>query len=209
MNKTATARARLRSRASRYRLFALLSMAALAAVAACTQSDWRELAVSDAGFRVLMRGEAHYVRQDLDTPAGKMSAHLYSSDRPDSYFAVGYSDYPLALIVGARPEQVFAGVRDTWVRRIEGKLISSDRELSLAGKYPGMEFIAEGKTKGADTFVQARLYLVEQRLFQVIAMGRKNEVPQGTVNRYLNSFELIPVTETATLQVGPSPRNKP
>lgn len=189
---------------SRPRLVALLCVLTLSALAACGQSEWRELAVSNAGFRVLMRGEAHYVRQDLDTPAGKMSAHLYSSDRPDSYFAVGYSDYPLGLVVGTPPEQVFAGVRDTWVRRIQGRLVSANRELTLAGKYPGMEFTAEGKTQGADTFVQARLYLVEQRLFQVIAMGRKNEVPQGTVNRYLNSFELIPTQEVGTIRLEPA-----
>jgi hypothetical protein len=35
-----------------------------------------------------------------------MFAHLYSSDRPDSYFAVGYANYPLALVVGIAPEQL-------------------------------------------------------------------------------------------------------
>lgn len=206
MKPISTLSAGMPARAGRLRFGAYLLAFALATLAACTSSEWRELAVSEAGFRVLMRGEAHYVRQDLDTPAGKMSAHLYSSDRPDSYFAVGYSDYPLALVVGATPEQVFAGVRDTWVRRIDGRRVAPDRELTLAGKYPGMEFTAEGKTKGADTFVQARLYLVEQRLFQVIAMGRKNEVPQGTVNRYLNSFALIPTQEVGTIRLEPAPK---
>jgi hypothetical protein len=38
-----------------------------------------------------------------------MFAHLYSSDRSDSYFAVGYADYPLALVVGIAPEQLPPG----------------------------------------------------------------------------------------------------
>ena len=45
--------------------------------------------------------------------------------------------------------------------------------------------------KEADAFVHGRLYLVDQRLYQVIAMGRKHEIPQGVVNRFLNSFRLI------------------
>lgn len=153
-----------------------------------------------------MRGEAHYARQELETPAGRMSAHLYSSDRPDAYYAVGYSDYPLTLIIGAEPEQIFVGVRDTWLRRTQGKLISSDRGIKLEGRYPGMEFTAEGKSGDADTFVQARLYLVDQRLFQVIAMGRKQAVPQGTINRYLNSFAIIPTHEVGSVRVGPPAR---
>jgi hypothetical protein len=133
-----------------------------------------------------------------------MVAHLYSSDRPDSYFAVGYADYPLALVVGTAPEQLFSGVRQTWVQRIDGKLTASDGTLKLAGKYPGTEFQAAGKINGVDAFVHARLYLVDQRLYQVISMGRKDEVSQGLVNRFLNSFRLIQQSEVGTLTLDPS-----
>jgi hypothetical protein len=183
-------------------------------LAACGGSQWRDLEVSEGAFAVLMRAEPHYVRQDIDTPAGKMTAHLYSSDRPDSYYAVGYADYPLSLVAGTPPEQLFAGIRDTWVRRIEGRLVASDTSLKLAGKHPGLEFSAEGTSargskvsdaagKPIETFVQARLYLVDQRLYQVIAMGRKGEVPQGDVNRYLKSFRLVPQGEVGSFKIDP------
>jgi hypothetical protein len=194
------------ARTTRLPFLIALSVLILIASAACTPSEWRELAVSEAGFRILMRGDAVYVRQELDTPGGRMSAHLYSSDRPDAYYAVGYSDYPLAIIIGAQPEEIFAGVRDTWLRRTQGKLISSNQDLKLADQHPGMEFTAEGKSGDAGTFVQARLYLVDQRLFQVIAMGPKQAVPQGTINRYLNSFALIPTQAVGSVRMGPAPR---
>lgn len=193
--------------AVRYPCAVVLCLAlACATLTACTRSEWQELAVGNAGFSVLMRGQPRYTRQQLDTPSGTMFAHLYASDRPDSFFAVGYSDYPVALVVGAPPAALFAGVRDTWVRRINGVLVASDNSVKLAGQYPGLEFTAEGKLNGADTFVQARLYLVDQRLYQLIAMGRKGEVPQGVVNRFLNSFRLIPVTEVETMRVEPPRR---
>jgi len=173
---------------------------------ACTRSEWRELPVSDGGFSILMRGDPHYQRQQLNTRAGKMFAHLYSSDRRDSYFAVGYADYPLALVVGTAPEQLFSGVRQTWVQRIDGKLSASDDTIKLAGKYAGTEFQAAGKINGVDAFVHARLYLVDQRLYQVISMGRKDEVSQGVVNRFLNSFRLIPQSDVGTLTLEPSSR---
>lgn len=184
---------------------AALIVLAASLLAACTraESEWKELVVHDAGFSILMRGQPHYVRQMLDTPAGKMEAHLYSSDRPDAYFAVGYSDYPLALVLGGSREQLFAGVRDTWVRRLEGRLTSTDDRMK-AGAYPGYAFSAEGKAKGADAILDARLYLLDQRLYQVVAITRKQAVPQGLVNRYLASFKLIDESQVGSVRIEPS-----
>ncbi len=172
-------------------------------LAACTRSEWQELAISEGGFSVLMRGQARYARQQLETPAGRTYAHLYSSDRPDAFFAVGYSDYPLAHVMGSRPEEILSGVRDTWVKRMDGRL-SLSSPTRLAGRYPGIEFAADGKVKGAETFLQGRLYLVDQRLYQVIALGRKGEISQGVLNRYLASFRLIPGSD-ATIHLAPPP----
>ena len=175
----------------------------LIALAGCgSQSEWQELAVSDGGFAILMRGPPHYVSQQLDSPAGKMSAHLYSSDRPDAYFAVGYTDYPLAIVVSSAPDPIFAGARDTWVKRIKGTLVSTS-PLELAGKYPGIQFTAQGVYQDRETLVEGRLYLVDQRLYQIVAMTRKGEIAQGVVNRYLDSFRLIPVTYTERLLIKP------
>jgi hypothetical protein len=191
--------------AASYHAVSLVVLFLVAAVltACANRSEWQDLPISDAGFSVLMRGQPYYARQQQDTPAGKMTAHSYSSERPDSYFAVGYTDYPLALVVGSPPDGLFTSVRDTWIRRIDGKLVATDNSLKLAGKYPGVEFAGEGTSKGAPAFVQGRLYLVDQRLYQVVAMGRKNEVPQADVNRFLNSFRLIPQADVGSVRVGP------
>jgi hypothetical protein len=185
-----------------WRCIALVVAALL--LAACTRSEWQELAISEGGFSVLMRGQARYARQQLETPAGKTFAHLYSSDRPDAFFAVGYSDYPIAHVMGTPAEEIFAGVRDTWVKRLDGKL-SLNSPVRLAGRYPGIEFAADGKVKGAETFLQGRLYLVDQRLYQVIALGRKGEISQGVLNRYLASFRLIPGSDTGMIHLAPPP----
>jgi hypothetical protein len=171
---------------------------------ACSRGDseWKALAVHEAGFSILMRDQPQYMRQTLDTPAGKMEAHLYASDRPDAYFAVGYSDYPLALVLGGSPQELFADVRDTWVRRLEGRLVSSDDRIRI-GNYPGYAFSVVGKAKGADAILDARLYLVDQRLYQIVAISRRNEVAQGVVNRYLDSFKLIDEARVGSIRVEP------
>ena len=105
--------------------------------------------------------------------------------------------------MGQDADKIFAGVRDTWIRRIGGRLVGGERKLRLADKHPGLEFAAEGSAQGAAAIIQARVFLVDQRLYQVIAMGRKNEVPQGDINRFLNSFELVPVADVGTIPIKP------
>jgi hypothetical protein len=172
-------------------------------LAACGQkSEWRELAVAEGGFRILMRGQPQYARQQVDTPAGKMEAHLYSSDRPDAYFAVGYSDYPLAFAMTTGADEILAGVRDTWMRKINGTLVTSAKEMK-SGKYPGMQFTARGRVNGKEALLEAELYLVDQRLYQVVAISRSGEASQGVVNRYLSSFKLTRIESVGRLQIEP------
>lgn len=185
---------------------ALLALCALI-LASCSRSDWQTLEVSEGGFSVLMRPQPNFLKMPVETPAGRTMAHLYSSDSPDAYFAVGYTDYPLAAMVGNPPDAIFAGVRDTWIRRIDGRLgISSPVRLNR--QYPGLEFTGDGRVNDADTFLHARVYLVDQRLYQVVAMGRKGEVSQGVINRFLDSFKIIATSETPMLEVVPPPAVK-
>src|SRR5687768_1216472 len=159
--------ARTTSRKYGVRRRSLLALC-IVVLAGCTPGEWEKLEISEGGFSVLMRRQPSYAKMPVDTPAGRAAAHLYSSDRPDAYFAVGYSDYPLAAVVGASPEPLFAGIRDTWIRRIGGRLLISS-PVRLQRKYPGLEFTAEGRVNDADTFLHARVYLVDQRLYQVVA----------------------------------------
>jgi hypothetical protein len=175
----------------------------LIAMAACAKSEWQELAVGEGGFSVLMRGQPQYARQALDTPEGRMEAHLYSSDRPDAYFAVGYTDYPLGFALTKDPQEILSGVRDTWVRRINGRLVATDATAKV-DKYPGLTFTARGSVKDVDAFLEARLYLVDQRLYQLVAIGRTTQVAQGTVNRFFNSFRLTETAQTGTIHIEPT-----
>jgi hypothetical protein len=193
----------MRARPPTFRLAWLILVAFAASACMRSDSEWKPLVVDDCGFSVLMRQQPHYARQVLDTPAGRMEAHLYSSDRPDAYFAVGYSDYPLALVVGGSPQQLFAGVRDTWVRRLEARVTATDDRITLGGRYPGYAFSGEGKNKGADAILDARLYLVGQRLYQIVAISRKGEISQGIVNRFLDSFRLIDEKQVGSITIEP------
>ena len=80
--------------------------------------------------------------------------------------------------------------------------------LKLEGKYPGVQFSTTGKYQDRDTLLEGRLYLVDQRLYQIVALSRPGEIAQAVVNRYFNSFKLIPVEYTEKVQIKPPPVDK-
>ena len=183
------------------RILPLLAVIA-ALVAACTGAAWHEVSIPDGGFRILMQGDPRLEKTELETPIGKITAYWYSMDAKDAAFGVGYSDYPVEIVRNAPPRQLFAIVRESWIKRIGGTLQGDGRDIKLEDKYPGMEFIASGKLEGRDAYLRGRFYLVGDRLYQVIVFGNKSAMPVSDINQFLGSFKLVPRQETVTIDTG-------
>jgi hypothetical protein len=66
-----------------------------------------------------------------------------------------------------------------------------------------MHFTAEGTYQDRPATIEGRFYLVDQRMYQLVALTRKGEISQGVVNRYFDSFKLIPVTYTEHVKIKP------
>ena len=76
--------------------------------------------------------------------------------------------------------------RDGAVANMEGKLVS-EKNVKL-GKHPGREIrinVAEGKR-----LFRVRVYLVEQRLYQVVVFGTPETATSKDADKFLDSFKL-------------------
>lgn len=182
-----------------------LVLAVLAALAACGRPSWQEQTIQDGGFRVLMRGEVRYDMRAIETPAGPIHAHMYYMELKDSVFGVGYSDYPPQMVQSMTPRRLFMAVRDTWVRRIEGRLEGEGIDIQLDKQHPGMEVVAWGKVKGRDAYLKGRFYLVGDRLYQIVIFGNRDSMPLADINHFLASFKLVPQREVGSITVTPGP----
>jgi hypothetical protein len=80
--------------------------------------------------------------------------------------------------------------RDGAARSVNGEIVD-DRAIVL-GDQPGRAFTIDGADKDGQRFtLWVRHYLVENRLYQVMAMTARDADQQGSVEQFLDSFTLL------------------
>jgi hypothetical protein len=109
----------------------------------------------------------------------------YSVDANDIAYFAAFSD----LKNGVPPDQIaamFGRERNSLAERSDGAVVS-EKQISLNGNYPGREFTLNTKSAGP---MRARIYLVEQKLYEVYVIGRKDLVESAESTAFLDSFKL-------------------
>ena len=124
----------------------------------------------------------------MDTDAGPIEVHMFVAEQGQKAWLVGYSDYPEALVEASDPATMLAGARDGAVSNVNGQLVS-DAEITLNG-YPGREFSASVTQNGQEIVLRQRVYMVGNRLYQVVVIAPKGEENSTEVEDFFQSFRL-------------------
>jgi hypothetical protein len=167
-----------------------------------TQSIWKPFASEEGGFTLLMPGTPKKVEQTLNTPNGRMTLKGFMVQRRDeaNYFVI-YVDLPRKTIENDSDiEDLFDGIVEGFKRRTRGEVVS--QENITLNDYPGREF----KTQLSGTITaRSRIYLVNQRLYQLVAITpREQDLPQS-IQGFLDSFQLNRTTASPTPTPTPTP----
>jgi len=154
-------------------------------------SAWKEFSTAVGGFSILMPGTPQEQKQSLDSEIGPIDYYTFSSEDRASAYVVGYADYPADLIRQADPDAMLDGARDGAVSNVKGKLVN-EREMSLRD-YPGKELEIEAPIGGVSQngTIITRLYLVDQRLYQLITVTPQGRDSSEDVQKFLDSFKLL------------------
>jgi hypothetical protein len=102
---------------------------------------------------------------------------------------VAYSDYPAEIIEQTDPQALLDSSRDGAVNNLGGTLVSEE-VIDLAGN-PGRSLVISANANQEQTAtINSRIYLVENRLYQVLVVS-----PEGTESleeslSFLDSFDL-------------------
>ncbi|MCD8487196.1 MAG: hypothetical protein LRZ84_10815 [Desertifilum sp.] len=182
-----------------FRLFALvLCTAAIATplswkpapaqeVLQIAQSNWNTFSSPNGGFSILMPGTPQpVVQQTVNLPEGQVTSSLFGSRTEDSAYIVGYSDLPGAAIASAADRQLlFDSFLEGFARSINGQVVGQN-PIQL-NRYEGREF--EVQMNEGITAI-GRVYLVEQRLYQMVAVIQREQNSPQRIQGFFDSFRL-------------------
>jgi len=153
------------------------------------EADWKEFTSKEGGFAVKLPGTPTEDRRTTRSPAGSFTGTVYvlEGKKGNEFYLAGFTDLPAAAVKAGTDAQRLDAARDEAIAHVRGKLVD-ERRIDLKG-HPGREVTIEVDPK---TFIQVRLYLVKQRLYQVLVVGGKDVAGAKHTLRFLDSFRLVP-----------------
>lgn len=153
------------------------------AIAAGQQASdgWVRHSSTTGRFSILMPVEPTIQEQPVDSAAGKLINHIFLSQKGSAAFAISYADYPQN---NADPQGVLDNVREGAINGIKGTLVSGKNITHKT--YPGREF--QASTQGA--LYTSRIFLVDNRLYQMVVVAPVGHLTGAEINKFLTSFDL-------------------
>jgi hypothetical protein len=155
-------------------------------LAGCKPVPWIEFKSADGNFSVLMPGTPTADVQTVNTQSGQIEIHFYTLSTKNAVYSVSYSDYPASIFDTTPIKSILDGARDGAVKNTQGRLID-EADIAL-GAYPGRELNVE--SSGGTNVMQAHLYVVNHRLYQVIVVTGKGRASSPDLQKFLDSFKL-------------------
>jgi hypothetical protein len=184
------------------RCVALLALVVLSACSA--RFDFREVRTAD--YLVALPGKPQTQTRDVDYggPGGpaKLSMTMTSSGIGPTLFAVGAVTLPAAAVAPEQVEATVAWFRDALLRNLRGKLIAAQpvsvaapagRTVRLAQDVRAQGEAGKGSagSKAGGAVVAARFLVVDDRLYQVVALGAQDELTPAVLDTFFDSFRLL------------------
>jgi hypothetical protein len=160
---------------------------ALLVLAGCQGQNWETFSPADGKFSVEFPGPPTQKIQRVPTAAGELVAHSFAYEEKDYAYTVGYSDYPAGVMQPGLEDRILDSARDGAVENVRGKLVSEER-IALNG-HPGRN-LKVTILSGRGT-VDARIFLVGNRLYTAIASSETERASASDVRRFLDSFQIL------------------
>jgi flagellar basal body-associated protein FliL len=157
--------------------------------AAINTGGWKALSPAGAGFSVDLPGTPKEQKSSQSTAAGNIDIYFYqlTTNSGAMLYQVGYNDYPEGLIQAGAEGQLLDAAMQGGVKAVNGKVVS-EKNLTLNG-FPGKEAKVSVTSPTTGEFI-IRIFLVENRMYQLMSGGTSGKIDQTGMDRFLKSFKL-------------------
>ena len=161
------------------------------AIAGCNASSVKLAPfASEAGkFSISAPTDLEESQQSVQTPVGPIDIHTFTAETKESAFVVAYSDYPAAIVTESDPQMLLDSSRDGAISNLRGTLVQEEKiELE---SHPGRSLLINATTEtGEPAVIDARIYLVNNRLYQILVVTPEKDTDPIKAAEFLNSFTL-------------------
>jgi hypothetical protein len=147
--------------------------------------NWNEYRPEGCRCMALVPKTPDYSVKDVPSDVGVLKMHQYLMDYGEYAFLLTYTDYPKTLTDSKTSEQILEDVVKGSVG--DGQMLRKT-DLTI-DTFPGKEYIA----RKADFSLKGRVFLVNQRLYQLISVypPGKADALSSDVEEFLRSFRLL------------------
>jgi hypothetical protein len=182
-----------------------IALLALLAIACSPRFDWRELRGPPGTFIVALPGKPQTVSREVVLPVDgasqRIEMSMLSTGVGASLFAVGTAELPASLLATpAVLEQTLAWFRDGLARNVgdAAPVVTAvprppaglgGRRLRAAQSFSAAGAAGAG---GRRARLAARLYVADDRFYQLVVIGAESEVPPQALETFFDSFRLAP-----------------
>jgi len=159
-------------------------------------ASWKEYKPVGARYALALPGLPREQVEMVDTAVGKIQLHmslLAVTYKEESVIcAVNYSDFPVQITDAPAIRKTLDGAREELLAN-KGRKLISETEIHLDA-YPGREI----KIEQGDLLCVSRIFLVRERLFQVVVFASKGpkaddvaKFQEDVRQRILSSFKVF------------------
>lgn len=179
---------------------ALVGAAALLLSGCSARFEWRELRTPE-GAVISLPGRPQSVTRDLVVDGQPVAMTMWSTGVGPTVFALGSGRLPPPLVADeAARDRTIAYFREGLVRNIGGTVTArgpaSSSPLPGGSRKPlaseAVEAVGPPGPDGRKSRLAARFFIVDDRLFQVVALGAEGEIPPEALETFFTSFRLAP-----------------
>jgi hypothetical protein len=150
-------------------------------------AGWSVYTSKEGAFSVALPGKPGESKQRVMTATGNLDVYLFVVEtKDDAAYVVSYSDLPAAEIKAGTADKRLDHARDGAVDNARGKL-RSEKKIEIAS-FPGRELVIE---TGKDVVIKMRIFAVNKRLYQTMAMGSGAFFQSKDAGQFLDSLKLI------------------
>jgi hypothetical protein len=151
-------------------------------------SDWKKFTSREGAFSVLMPGTPVAKREAVPTPIGQVVTHFFSLEvQQGTNLTVSFAEVPQGLLgLEGVDDLLLTMARDAAVKQVDGKLLK-DEPVKLNQRIPGREFQID---VGLGSILRMRVFLVQNRVYQIVAAGPKDYATGKDADKFLDSFML-------------------